>query len=62
MLKSELLYPYGLDRMCSQATVEHLLWTLSCGLDGQAGEIDVLSTTINYGTVLVAGMCSSRAV
>ena len=62
MLKSELLYPYGLDGMCSQATVERLLWTLSCGLDGQAGEIDVFSTTIDYVTVLVAGMCSSRAV
>jgi len=62
MLRSELLYPYGMDGMCSQATVERWLWTLSCGRDGQAGETDVCSTTIDYGTVSVADMSSSCAV
>ena len=62
LLKSMLLHPYGTDGMRSQATVERWLWTLSCGRDGQAGETDIYSTTVDCGTVLATDVCSSRAV
>ena len=62
LLESMLLHPYGTDGMCSQATIERWLWTLSCGRDGQAGETDVYSTILDCGTVLAADVCSNRAV